>query len=91
MAGLRPRVAPHAAQMAAEALPAWLSAFVQADWERPEHAEAVAQMAREWGSVEFARRINADVRYSEARREWADAHGLTLKELSALAGPTCRR
>jgi hypothetical protein len=74
-----------------DALPGWLSTYVQADWERTEDAEAVAQMAAEWGSVEFARRIHADHRYSDARREWAGVHGLSLKELRALTGPTPRR
>jgi hypothetical protein len=73
---------------ALDALPGWLSTYVQADWERPEDAEAVAKMGAEWGSVEFARRIHADQRYSAARREWAASHSLTLKELRALTGPT---
>ena len=61
--------------------PEWLLTYRQSDWELPEDAERVAALGRDWGSESFARRIVADGRYSDARREWATDHGLTLREL----------
>lgn len=72
-------------------LPRWLLTYVQSEWEHPDDAEKVAAMARDWGSEAFARRICADNRHSAARRAWADAHGITLKELAALVGPVSRQ
>jgi hypothetical protein len=63
-------------------VPAWVLTYVQADWERPE--DDTCWIAVENNSPEFARLIEAAVRYSAARREWYGAHGLSRDEFYAL-------
>ncbi|MEP7369878.1 MAG: hypothetical protein ABI662_09500 [Dermatophilaceae bacterium] len=84
------RRAPEQADARPPKMPSWLWRFVVADWPAVDAEEMAAEveMARENGSVEFARWLFAAGRRSAAISAWARDHEMTIRELRALVKET---
>ncbi len=67
-----------APKSAGPAVPEWVVRCVEAHWADP--ADDDHSLAKDFG-VLLARRVLAHGRWSDARRTYAAAHGLTLREL----------